>query len=330
MIDNFKQKYFKEYEMFFSTIHNDEGNSKEIKGHVHMFLSGFNSNKNDFDIKRNIFDKISKEHNLDLDFNDKENHKTIMNLFQQDFYDFFNDNLSKMGVEQQIALNEYKSIDELNKRLEIKKSDLLTIDEKHQKLANQIIEEKFLELDTKNEYMNLEFEVSENILSDSLKIKTNLAYDSSNDNARIEIFSNMLKVSQYFSKYVKKLNEKIDKLKDLLLAKTKEIMNLKSVIKQKDKEKETEFKELENNLKIKYENQMKKDIQGIIGTHNINMFKKDKEIEALSKKNDLLFNMKLRYKKFERVFNVDIRQKIRDYEKSKKSKKKDLSCEICI
>jgi len=315
IIDNFRKRYFPEYEMFFGAIHNDEGREYEVKGHVHMFISGFNSETKEFDIKRNIFKKISKEYNLKLDYNDKDNHKKIMNLFQKDFYNFFNNELSQMGIQEKIGFNNYQDINKLNKRLKIQKEDYLTIDEKHEKFANKMIENEYKRFELDNKYKNIDFQISENILSNSLTIKTNIS-DNGNNN-RVKLFTKMLKISQYFSNYINRLTEKIKDLRTKLHLKESEIKYLKNEMKEIEYQKNNKLKLIEKTLKENF----KKEKELAIKEATI---KKDESIEDLKnklwlqeRKNETLLSYKIKYQKFEKIFDIDISKKL----KSLKDKK---------
>lgn len=157
--NNFLAKYFKDYKLYFSAIHCDEGN--ENKSHLHMFVSGFNGEKNDFDINQHIFNNVCLEHDLSLNFDDKNSHKITMRKFQEDFYDFFNLELKKLNYDEKIELKKYETEDEIKKRLEIKKSDSLTITQKHTKLINQKISEKLQKAECEKPKI-LKSEISEN------------------------------------------------------------------------------------------------------------------------------------------------------------------------
>lgn len=138
--NNFIETYFKDYKLYFSAIHCDEGT--ENKSHLHMFISGYNTIQNNFNINEHIFNNICLKHNLALDFDDKNSHKITMKKFQEDFYIFFNNELKKLNYDEKIELKKYETEEEIKKRLEIKKSDNLTITQKHTKLINQKINEK--------------------------------------------------------------------------------------------------------------------------------------------------------------------------------------------
>jgi len=288
IIDKFKQKYFDEYEMFFSAIHNDEGREYEVKGHVHMFVSGFNDETKEFDIKRNIFEKISRKYNLKLDYNNKDNHKKIMNLFQRDFYEFFNDELSKMDIKEKIGFNNYQDINKLNKRLKIKKEDYLTIDEKHEKFANKMIENECKRFELDNKYKKIDFQISESILSNSLTIKTNIPNNGNNN--RVKLFTKMLKISQFFSNYINRLTEKIKELRAKLYLKESEIKYLKN------KMKESEYQQ--NNKLKQFEKTLKED------------FKKEKELaikEAIIKKDEANYGFRREIMKLYLVIKSNIK-----------------------
>jgi len=315
IIDKFKQKYFDEYEMFFGAIHNDEGREYEVKGHVHMFISGFNDKTKEFDIKRNIFSKISRKYNLKLDYNNKDNHKKIMNLFQKDFYDFFNNELSQMGIPEKIEFNNYQDIDKLNQRLKIQKEDYLTIDEKHEKFANKMIESECKRFELDNKYKKIDFKISENILGNSLTIKTNIPNNGNNN--RVKLFTKMLKISQFFSNYISRLTEKIKELRAKLHRQESEIKYLKNEISEIEHQQDKKLKQLEKTLKEDF----KKDKELAIKE---SITKKDEIIKDIKnklwlqeRKNETLLSYKIKYRKFEKTFGIDISKKL----KSLKDKK---------
>ncbi|ARU47212.1 hypothetical protein Sdiek1_0023 [Sulfurospirillum diekertiae] len=95
IIKNFKDEYFKNYDLYCSCIHVDEGT--ENKSHVHLFLSSYNNEKNDFDINKNTFNYINNKYSLNLDFNKKEDHEKFMKQYQEDFYTFFNRQLKELN-----------------------------------------------------------------------------------------------------------------------------------------------------------------------------------------------------------------------------------------
>ena len=325
IIDKFKNKYFSEYEMFFACIHNDEGSEEKTKGHVHLFLSGFNTDKKEFDIKRNLFNKITAKNNLDLDYNNKENHKKVMNLFQKDFYEFFNTELSNMSIKERINLNEYKSIEDLNKRLQINNEDYLTINEKHQKLANKIIKDKLLELDKNNKYKEIQFKLSENTFSNSLSIKTNLQNNGKNN--RVKIFSKILNIGQHFTAYVKKLTDKIKELKNIIINKDKKIEELKQEVITTKEDSQTKNLNFQFKFKKPFEEQKELEIKNIIDENKKIIYSKNKEISTLSSSNNLLEGYKSKYKRFEQTFNVSISKELK---KTMHKSKKKVDYEIAV
>ncbi|WP_193433043.1 hypothetical protein, partial [Sulfurospirillum diekertiae] len=98
IIKNFKDEYFKNYDLYCSCIHVDEGT--ENKSHVHLFLSSYNNEKNDFDINKNTFNYINNKYSLNLDFNKKEDHEKFMKQYQEDFYTFFNRQLKELNKKE--------------------------------------------------------------------------------------------------------------------------------------------------------------------------------------------------------------------------------------
>lgn len=157
IIHNFKSLYFKNYGLYCYAIHCDEG--KEDKSHVHLFLSSYNKDVNDFDIQKNLFESISKKHNLILDIHNEKDHATFMQHFQNDFYIFFNEQLHKLGKKERIQQNEYLTNEDIKRRLSIKNDDKLTIDERHTKLINQKLIERIEEV--KDPIKILKFETNE-------------------------------------------------------------------------------------------------------------------------------------------------------------------------
>lgn len=322
----FKEKYFPNYEMFFAAIHNDEGTEEEIKGHVHLFLSGFSDESEEFDIKKDIFQMVKAKHNLDVDFNNTSDHQKIMDLFQDDFYEFFNLELGKMGIKERIELKEYQTLEEMNQRLSIQKEDHLTIDEKHEKLANKILLEKMQEYDKFKAYEGLTCELSENLFSNSLTLKTNLKYKGENPNFRVILLSKMIQIGLDVSKYFLKMTKEIAELKHNLLGKTLEIGTLERKLKDteedykermrlRDKFAEDSFGKklmaLEDKVTLRYTNELA-EAEAIIATQKT-------QIKDLTIKNSILVEISKKCETFEKLYQVNIASKIREFYKGKQA-----------
>ena len=319
----FKEQYFPNYEMFFAAIHNDEGTEEEIKGHVHLFLSGFSDESEEFDIKKDIFQMVKTKHNLDVDFNNTSDHQKIMDLFQDDFYEFFNLELGKMGIKERIELKEYQTLEEMNQRLCIQKEDHLTIDEKHEKLANKILLEKMQEYDQFKAYEGITFELSENFM-DSITLKTNLKYKGDNPHFRVTLFSKLLQIGLDVSKYFLKMTKEIADLKDTLLGKTIEIGRLERKLKDTEddykermrlREKFLEdsfgkkFMALEDKVTLRYTNELA-EAEAIITSQAA-------QIKDLTLKNSVLVEISKKCETFEKLYQVNIAGKIREFYKGK-------------
>lgn len=322
----FKEQYFPNYEMFFAAIHNDEGTEEEIKGHVHLFLSGFSDESEEFDIKKDIFQMVKAKHNLDADFNNTADHQKVMDLFQDDFYEFFNFELGKMGIKERIELKEYQTLEEMNQRLCIQKEDHLTIDEKHEKLANKILLEKMQEYDQFKGYEGLTCELSENLFSNSLTLKTNLKYKSDNPDLRVTFFSKLLQIGLDVSKYFLKMTKEIADLKDALLGKTLEIGTLERKLKDteedykermrlRDKFAEDSFGKklmaLEDKVTLRYTHELK-DAEATIASQAA-------QIKDLTLKNSVLLEISKKCETFEKLYQVNIAGKIREFYKAKQA-----------
>ncbi len=277
IIENFTKTYFKEYELYFYCLHNDEGSQEPPKGHVHLFLSGYNNINGDFDIQKNIFKTISEKNNLELDFNNKEHHQQIMQLFQKDFYKFFNQNLLKMGIKEEIKLKEYQSIEELNKRLKIKQEDHLTINEKHEKLANKVITEKLEHYQDMKDYSHITCELSENLLTNSLTLKTNLIQKDTN--TRVNFFTKMIKIGQSVGKYVSSLENKIKELNKHVIGQNGEISHYLFKLKFQEEENLREWKIKEERLRKQFLKESDAMVEELEKKHKKELEKSEKIIQ---------------------------------------------------
>ncbi|WP_067172609.1 hypothetical protein [Sulfurospirillum sp. UCH001] len=179
IIKNFKNEYFKNYDLYCSCIHLDEGT--ENKSHVHLFLSSYNNEKNDFDINKNTFQYIDTKYNLDLDFNKQEDHKKFMKQFQEDFYIFFNRQLKELNKKERIKFNDYLTTEEIEKRLKINHEDNLTIDQKHTKLINQKLKEKIQEGQSPIKILNIKTQENSHFLSSKTTQKIEIETESKED-----------------------------------------------------------------------------------------------------------------------------------------------------
>ena len=207
IIHNFKSEYFKNYDLYCYAIHKDEGT--EDKSHVHLFLSSYNKDLNDFDIQKNLFEFISKKHDLTLDINKNEDHKIFMQLFQDDFYIFLNEQLRLLKKKERIKQNEYFTKEEIQKRLSIKNDDKLTIDERHTKLINQKLIERIQEV--KDPIKILKFEASEksSMFSGDITQKIEIETESKEDIKKvIKAIKNYSNLSNFIQDLEQKNREK--------------------------------------------------------------------------------------------------------------------------
>jgi len=207
IIHNFKSLYFKNYDLYCYAIHCDEG--KEDKSHVHLFLSSYNKDVNDFDIQKNLFESISKKHDLMLDINKNEDHKIFMQHFQNDFYIFLNEQLRLFKKEERVKQNEYLTNEDIKRRLSIQSDDTLTIDQRHTKLINQKLLERIEEV--KDPIKILKFETSEksSIFSRDTTQKIEIETESKEDIKKvIKAIKNYSNLSNFIQDLEQKNREK--------------------------------------------------------------------------------------------------------------------------
>lgn len=193
IIKNFKNEYFKDYDLYCSCIHEDEG--IENKSHVHLFLSSYNNEKNDFDINKNTFNYINSKYSLNLYFNKKEDHEKFMKQFQEDFYTFFNRQLKELNKKERIKFNEYLTTEEIKKRLKINQEDILTIDQKHTKIINEKLKERIQENQTPIKILNIKTFENSHFLSSKktqkIEIETETQEDIKNIIKSVKNYSNL-------------------------------------------------------------------------------------------------------------------------------------------
>ncbi|AOO63824.1 hypothetical protein [Sulfurospirillum halorespirans] len=207
IIHNFKSLYFKNYDLYCYAIHGDEGT--EDKSHVHLFLSSYNKDANDFDIQKNLFEFISKKHDLRLDINKNDDHKIFMQHFQDDFFSFFNEQLHSLKKKERIKQNEYLNNEDIKKRLLIQNDDKLTIDQRHTKLINQKLLERIQEV--KDPIKILKFETSEksSIFSSDITQKIEIEAESKDDIKKvIKAIKNYSNLSNFIQDLEQKNREK--------------------------------------------------------------------------------------------------------------------------
>ena len=207
IIHNFKSLYFKNYDLYCYAIHCDEG--KEDKSHVHLFLSSYNKDVNDFDIQKNLFESISKKHDLMLDINKNEDHKIFMQHFQNDFYIFLNEQLRLFKKEERVKQNEYLTNEDIKRRLSIQSDDTLTIDQRHTKLINQKLLERIEEV--KDPIKILKFETSEksSIFSRDITQKIEIEAETKDDIKKvIKAIKNYSNLSNFIQDLEQKNREK--------------------------------------------------------------------------------------------------------------------------
>lgn len=254
--NNFLNNYFKEYKLHFSAIHCDEGT--ENKSYLHMFLSGFNHIKNDFDINEKIFNDMNKKYDLNLDYNKGEDHKIAMRKFQEDFYNFFNKELKLLNYKDKIELKTYTTEDEIKKRLKIKKEDNLTITQKHTKLINQKINEKLEKMEgEKPKILKSEIKENSTFLSDKKTYKLELETETKEEMQKV-----LNGVNNYFniSNFVKDLEkEKQDANNKYYILKS-DATNKINYLTSKEDELLLKVKKLQNELSdtLKYKNEIVK------------------------------------------------------------------------
>lgn len=179
IIKNFKNEYYKDYDLYCSCIHLDEGT--ENKSHIHLFLSSYNNEKNEFDINKNMFDYINTKYDLNLNFNKKEDHEKFMRQFQKDFYIFLNKQLKELNKKERIEHKQYLTKEEIKKRLKIKQDDNLNIDEKHTKLINQKLKETIQEIQSPIKILNIKTSENSSFLSSRKTQKIEIETESKND-----------------------------------------------------------------------------------------------------------------------------------------------------
>lgn len=324
--NNFLNNYFKEYELYFSSIHTDEGS--ENKSHLHMFLSGFNKEKNDFDINEKIFNDMNKKYDLELDFNNKEHHTTAMKKFQEDFFIFFNTQLSLLQYGEKIKLKEYTTEEEIKKKLKIKKEDELTIKQKHEKYINEKINEKLEKMRGEKPAI-LKHEIKENysFLNNKTTFNLNLEVESKLDikkiNDCIKNYSNVSNFVQNLQQEKQDLNNKFQILKEKNEIENKnfnekfneEKNELLQKIRELKKENELNKNENFNENKLENLNVMLKNI--ILKILGINLFK----IEDFNE-NDILEI----YKNNEKLKKID-KEKLEN-ERLKRQKNTENNIEI--
>ena len=231
-----------------------------------------------------------------------------------------------MGIKERIELKEYQTLEEMNQRLSIQKEDHLTIDEKHEKLANKILLEKMQEYDQFKAYEEITFELSENFMSNSLTLKTNLKYKGENPNFRVILLSKIMQIGLDVSKYFLKMTKEIAELKDNLLGKTLEIGTLERKLKDteedykermrlRDKFAEDSFgkklMELENKLTQRYTHELK-DAEATIASQAA-------QIKDLTLKNSVLLEISKKSETFEKLYQVNIASKIREFHRGKQA-----------
>ena len=207
IIHNFKSLYFKDYDLYCYAIHGDEGT--EDKSHVHLFLSSYNKDVNDFDIQKNLFESISKKHDLMLDINKNEDHTIFMQHFQDDFYIFLNEQLRLLKKKERIQQNEYLTNEDIKKRLSIQSDDTLTIDQRHTKLLNKKLIERIEEV--KDPIKILKFETSEksSIFSRDITQKIEIETESKDDIKKvIKAIKNYSNLSNFIEDLEQKNREK--------------------------------------------------------------------------------------------------------------------------
>lgn len=302
--NNFLSKYFSEYELFFSAIHADEGT--EDKAHLHMFLSGFNTIKNDFDINDKIFNTINEKYNLGLDINNFENHKITMRKFHEDFYEFFNYQLKALNYKDRIALKTYESEEEIRKRLKIKQEDDLTITQKHTKLINQKIAETLEKMEGEKPKI-LKNEISENtsFLSSKKTYKLEIEAETKEDVKKIiDSINKFPRISNFIQNLEK---EKQDTNNKLYILKDK-YNEEKTLFLQRENKLEQQIKELKN-----YNEEYKKET--------------NESLTKLNRLNTILKNIiykitKINLFKFDDFSENEI---LEAHEKNEKTKKEELN-----
>ena len=193
IIQNFKNEYFNDYDIYCYALHEDEGT--ENKSHVHIFLSSFNNKQNDFDINKNTFNYIDTKYHLNLIFNRKEDHEKFMKKFQEDFYNFFNRQLKELNKKERIGHKQYITPEDIKKRLKINREDNLTIDQKHTKLINEKLKERIKESQSPIKILNIKtFENSSffsNKTTQKIEIETETQEDIKNIIKSVKNYSNL-------------------------------------------------------------------------------------------------------------------------------------------
>jgi len=319
IINNFKNEYYRDYSVYSISIHNDEG--KENKSHVHLFLSSYNNNKNDFDINKNCFEYIKNKYNLKIDEKNVEDHKVFMKQFQEDFYIFLNKQLKELGKKERVEHKQYLTKNEIEKRLQIKKDDSLTITQKHVKLANQKITEYIDKMGSKIEILDLKFSENSSFFNSRKTQKIEIEVEKNEDvRSVVKAIKNYSKIGNLVENLEEKnrekdikifsLNQKIDeenrffnKKENELLQKIDDLKNNKN----EDKNK------LENDLKNEHEeNKIFKNILK-------NITKEEIKNEEINK--DLEKNI---FEKLEKI----TKEKIEDYKKLENERLKNKKKEI--
>ena len=302
--NNFLKKYFDEYELFFSAVHLDEGT--EDKAHLHIFLSGFNTIKNDFDINDKIFKTMNEKYGLDLDINNIENHKITMRKFHEDFYEFFNSQLKALNYKDRIALKTYETEEEIKKRLKISREDDLTITQKHINIINEKIAEKFEKMEgEKPKILKSEFKENSAFLSDKKTYKLEFETETKEDMKKV---IDSVKNYHNVANFVKDLEkEKQDANNKLYILKDKYEQE-KTLYINRENKLEQQIKELEN-----YNQEYKKET--------------NESLTKLNKLNTILKNIIYKIIKINLFQHDDFSENeiLEEHEKNEKIKQEELN-----
>lgn len=314
IIKNFKDEYFKNYDLYCSCIHLDEGT--ENKSHVHLFLSSYNNEKNDFDINKNTFNYINNKYSLNLDFKKEEEHKIFMKQFQQDFYTFFNKQLKELNKKERIKSNEYLTTEDIKKRLKINNEDNLTIDQKHTKLINEKLKERIQESQSPIKILNLKTQENSHFLSSKITQKIEIETESKED------IKNIIKSVKNYSNlknFIEDLEQK-NKEKDIKIFSLNQKLNDDYFFfNKKENELLEKFDELKND-KNDDKNKLKNDLKNENETNKIlkNILQKITEEEIKNEEIDKDLEKKI-LEKLEKI----TKEKEEDYKKLENSRFKN-------
>ncbi|MGE4444645.1 MAG: hypothetical protein AB7E37_06725 [Candidatus Altimarinota bacterium] len=318
IIHNFKSEYFKNYDLYCYAIHCDEGT--EDKSHVHLFLSSYNKGLNDFDIQKNLFDFISKKHDLTLDIHNEKDHATFMQHFQDDFYIFFNEQLRSLKKKERIKQNEYFTKEEIQKRLSIKNDDKLTIDERHTKLINQKLIERIQEV--KDPIKILKFETSEksSMFSRDITQKIEIEAESKED---IKKVIKAIKNYSNLSNFIQDLEEK-NREKDIKIFSLNQKMNDDYFFFNKKENALLEKIDTLKNDKNEDKNKIQIDLMKSHETNKIlkNILQKITNIEISEVDEYLEFNILEHIKKVQKIKDLE-KEKLNNVRLSNKKKSED-------